>query len=107
MITLFHGSYISVQAPLVKLGRKKVDFGQGFYLTNLRKQAESWAKTIAERKGRNTQPAVSTFLFGKMALLSEGLGYQRVWAIRRSTMRLILLPAFATPSSTSSCVQSC
>ena len=58
MITLFHESYISVQAPLVKLGRKKVDFGQGFYLTNLRKQAESWAKTIAERKGRNTQPAV-------------------------------------------------
>ena len=43
MITLFHGSYISVQAPLVKLGRKKVDFGQGFYLTNLRKQAELWA----------------------------------------------------------------
>ncbi len=80
MITLFHGSYISVQAPLVKLGRKKVDFGQGFYLTNLRKQAEAWAK---------------------------GLCYQRVWAIRRSTMRLILLPAFATPSSTSSCVQSC
>ncbi|MDD6613051.1 MAG: DUF3990 domain-containing protein [Bacteroidales bacterium] len=101
MITLFHGSYISVQAPLVKLGRKKVDFGQGFYLTNLRKQAEAWAKTIAERKGRNTQPAVATFLFGKRAC------YQRVWAIRRSTMRLILLPAFATPSSTSSCVQSC
>ena len=72
MITLFHGSYISVQAPLVKLGRKKVDFGQGFYLTNLRKQAESWAKTIAERKGRNTQPAVSTFLFDYDAAKSAG-----------------------------------
>ncbi len=72
MITLFHGSYISVQAPLVKLGRKKVDFGQGFYLTNLRKQAESWAKTIAERKGRNTQPTVSTFLFDYDAAKSEG-----------------------------------
>lgn len=79
MITLFHGSYISVQAPLVKLGRKKVDFGQGFYLTNLRKQAESWAKTIAERKGRNTQPANIVFLFGKRALLSEGLGYQTLY----------------------------
>ena len=47
MITLYHGSYIQVGKPLVKLGRKKVDFGQGFYLTKLRQQASSWAKTIA------------------------------------------------------------
>ena len=63
MITLYHGSYVSVQDPLVKLGRKKVDFGQGFYLTKLRPQAESWAIAIAERKGRNTLPTVSSFLF--------------------------------------------
>lgn len=43
MIRLFHGSYIAVPTPLVKLGRKKVDFGQGFYLTKLREQATSWA----------------------------------------------------------------
>lgn len=29
MIKLYHGSYIAVSAPLVGLGRKKVDFGQG------------------------------------------------------------------------------
>lgn len=33
MITLYHGSYIAVKSPLVGPGRKKVDFGQGFYLT--------------------------------------------------------------------------
>lgn len=38
MITLYHGSYIAVSLPLVGLGRKKVDFGQGFYLTNLHEQ---------------------------------------------------------------------
>lgn len=70
MITLFHGSYTPVQVPLVKLGRKKVDFGQGFYLTNLRTQAESWAKTIAERKGRNAQPTVSAFSFDYDAVKS-------------------------------------
>ncbi len=48
MMTLYHGSNVAVPTPLVKLGRKKVDFGQGFYLTKLRKQAESWAGTIAE-----------------------------------------------------------
>lgn len=61
MISLYHGSYITVSAPLVGLGRKKVDFGQGFYLTNLHEQAKAWATTIAERKGRDTQPIVSVY----------------------------------------------
>ena len=72
MITLVHGSYEPVPVPLVKLGRKKVDFGQGFYLTKLRKQAESWAKAIAERKGRHAQPTVSTFSFDIDAVKSGG-----------------------------------
>ena len=61
MITLYHGSYIAVPLPLVGLGRNKVDFGQGFYLTNLHDQAKAWAETIAERKGRNTKPIVSAY----------------------------------------------
>ena len=61
MITRYHGSYTAVPFPLVKLGRNKVDSGQGFYLTKLRKQAESWANTISERKGRTAKPTVSSF----------------------------------------------
>lgn len=61
MIRLYHGSYIEVSTPFVGLGRKKVDFGQGFYLTNLHDQAISWAETIAERKGRYSTPIVSVF----------------------------------------------
>lgn len=61
MITLFHGSYITIPTPLVKLGRKKVDFGQGFYLTRLRSQAQSWAQTVAERKGKNVRPILSIY----------------------------------------------
>ncbi|MBQ2949951.1 MAG: DUF3990 domain-containing protein [Prevotella sp.] len=72
MITLFHGSYILVSTPLVKLGRKKVDFGQGFYLTKLQKQAESWAITIAERKGRNARPILSSYSFDDEAIKSGG-----------------------------------
>lgn len=63
MITLYHGSFIAVPTPLVRLGRKKVDFGQGFYLTRLHKQAQSWATTIAERKGRSFRPVVSSYSF--------------------------------------------
>lgn len=72
MTTLFHGSYVPVQTPLVKLGRKKVDFGQGFYLTKLRQQAESWARAIAERKGRNTQPIVSSFALDLDSIKTDG-----------------------------------
>lgn len=72
MITLFHGSYLAVQTPLVKLGRKKVDFGQGFYLTKLRRQAESWAGIIAERKGRNARPVLSTYMLDYDAAKAEG-----------------------------------
>ena len=72
MITLFHGSYMPVKIPLVRIGRKKVDFGQGFYLTKLRHQAVSWAKTIAERKGRNANPTVSTFKFNRDAMVAAG-----------------------------------
>ncbi len=72
MITLFHRSHVAVQTPLVKLGRKKVDFGQGFYLTKLRKQAESWAGTISERKGRNAQPILSAYSLDYDAVISAG-----------------------------------
>ncbi len=61
MTTLFHGSYTEVSSPLVKLGRSKVDFGQGFYLTMLQSQAEAWAKTISERRKTATQAVVSIF----------------------------------------------
>lgn len=72
MITLYHGSYISVPLPLVGLGRKKVDFGQGFYLTNLHEQAKAWAGTIAQRKGRNVKPIVSAYTFDYPAVKNGG-----------------------------------
>lgn len=72
MITLFHRSYMAVQTPFVKLGRKKVDFGQGFYLTRLRTQAESWAVTIAERKGRHAKPTCSSYAFDFDAVKAAG-----------------------------------
>ncbi len=72
MITLYHGSYVAVHSPFVGLGRKKVDFGQGFYLTKLQSQAQSWAATIAERKGRNIKPVVSSYSFDNDSVTADG-----------------------------------
>ena len=50
MITVFHGSIMEVSKPLVALGRLNLDFGQGFYVTDHREQAERWATRIATRR---------------------------------------------------------
>lgn len=47
---LYHGSTVNVVNPLVEVGRSDLDFGQGFYLTSMRSQAETWAQIQKERK---------------------------------------------------------
>ncbi len=61
MITVYHGSIIEVEKPLVALGRPNLDFGQGFYFSNLREQAERWATRIATR--RMEKPMLNVYDF--------------------------------------------
>ncbi len=68
MTTLYHGSYIAITNPQVSKGRTHVDFGQGFYLTQYKDQAERWAQVVAIRKGPKHQPVVNTYLFDETVL---------------------------------------
>ena len=43
-------SSFEVRKPLVGVGRLRVDFGQGFYMSRMRRQAELWAKAVAGRR---------------------------------------------------------
>ena len=43
MITVYHGSNEAIENPLVGIGRPNLDFGIGFYVTNMIAQAETWA----------------------------------------------------------------
>lgn len=63
MITLYHGSYTIVADPLVDFGRRCLDFGNGFYLTKLRDQAEYWAQVVTERKKRHGIPQLNIYQF--------------------------------------------
>lgn len=63
MITLYHGTYLSIPKPLAKVGRKNLDFGSGFYLTQIESQARDWATIIASRKGRETRAIVNIYNF--------------------------------------------
>lgn len=43
-IVLYHGGYKPVEFPEVRKARFTKDFSWGFYTTNLKRQAEKWAK---------------------------------------------------------------
>ena len=44
---LYHGSSRRVQSPEVAKSRSNLDFGQGFYTTSIKSQAETWARRKA------------------------------------------------------------
>lgn len=48
---LYHGSTVEVAHPDPRRSRKNLDFGQGFYLTSYKEQAERWAKRKAAFEG--------------------------------------------------------
>ena len=68
-MTLYHGSYVSVPAPLTGVGRRELDFGPGFYVTSIREQAERWARRVCVIRAVNT-PLISTYEFDETALPS-------------------------------------
>jgi hypothetical protein len=47
MRTMYHGAPHIVEAPLCHIGRENLDFGKGFYLTDMREQAVGWATRAA------------------------------------------------------------
>ena len=43
-MTVYHGGYMPVEHPQIRIGRNTKDFGPGFYCTIIKEQAERWAK---------------------------------------------------------------
>ncbi|MBQ5329869.1 MAG: DUF3990 domain-containing protein [Oscillospiraceae bacterium] len=41
---VFHGSYAEIKKPVIKHGKRTKDFGDGFYCTVIKEQAEKWAR---------------------------------------------------------------
>lgn len=44
MMTVYHGDYQPVQHPEIRKGRYTKDFGDGFYCTIIKEQAQKWAR---------------------------------------------------------------
>ncbi len=51
---VYHGSTIVIKSPIAAAGRERLDFGRGFYITDIKYQAEMWAdrmKRIRKQPG--------------------------------------------------------
>ena len=87
MITVYHGSAIEVSKPLVALSRPNLDFGQGFYVTDLRQQAVRWAERIATRK--MSSPVLNSYEFDLDAV-KQGYRYLKFEAYNKSWLDFII-----------------
>lgn len=71
---LYHGSTLRIEAPRVDVGRRNLDFGPGFYLTDFREQAERWAM----RPANDGKPHVlNVYNWTFTPILSPEIRYRR------------------------------
>lgn len=89
MITLYHGSSTKVEKPLVHLGRADLDFGQGFYLTSLKEQAEAWAIVICSRKKFVPTPWLNKYEFDIETAIFQGYRHLRFDSYNRDWLDFI------------------
>lgn len=79
---VYHGSAVAVNQPLAMAGRENLDFGQGFYVTDIKEQAERWALRISRQRQEapllniyelDIVKAVNNFIYLKFS------SYDQVW----------------------------
>lgn len=62
MRRVYHGSTEEIVCPLVHVGRENLDFGKGFYVTDIRKQAKIWAE-IKSRYQMDADGVINEYQF--------------------------------------------
>jgi len=50
---IYHGSTLPVEVPAILKSERMLDFGEGFYTTSNREQANRWAEIVAEKRKTN------------------------------------------------------
>ena len=81
-IIVYHGGTEKVESPVCKLGRRNLDYGQGFYVTDIRKQTADWATQVADR--RKEAPIINRYRLNRDAILREArckvfVAYDKDW----------------------------
>lgn len=70
MLTVYHGATDVVSSPICAFGRPRLDFGQGFYVTDIKEQAIRWAKTMSGKC--SLPPVLNIYTLDRELILLEG-----------------------------------
>lgn len=68
-ITVYHGGTEIIDKPNVSAGRPNLDFGLGFYITDMRQQAVDWAKRVSDR--RKAKPVLNIYYLDRESILEN------------------------------------
>ena len=66
---VYHGGTEVIENPICGFGRKNLDFGQGFYVTDIKEQAIKWAILTSRKRG--VRAVISRYVLNKSLLLNE------------------------------------
>lgn len=66
---VYHGGTEIIKKPICQYGRPNLDFGRGFYVTNLRQQAVEWAMQVSQK--RKKTPILNKYILNRDAILAE------------------------------------
>ena len=69
IMIVYHGGTERVESPICGFGRNNLDFGRGFYVTDLREQAVMWASNMA--RNRKKRPVLNRYRLDIEAVLKE------------------------------------
>lgn len=68
-IMVYHGSTEVIAMPRADAGRPNLDFGRGFYITDIKSQAIDWAKRVSARQKKTAM--INTYTLNREAILAN------------------------------------
>ena len=68
-VIVYHGGTEIIEHPQVDVGRENLDFGKGFYVTDIKQQAEEWSNRVSTRRGLSS--VVNSYILDKDSILSS------------------------------------
>jgi len=76
---LYHGGLSVVEMPNIALGRQKVDFGKGFYLTDIKEQAVRWANRRKRQMSKRGFLNIYEYIENSDLKIKKFDGYNEEW----------------------------
>jgi hypothetical protein len=86
---LYHGSIVEVRKPSLRFGRRRTDFGKGFYTTTLAEQAEHWAK-IKKDRAKASRAVVSVYEIDDRILADASLSIREFHGVDESWLEFVV-----------------